>query len=141
MQTADELRAIAQAKLTNGVAGLRAERAQAHEKVVTGYLDKMHAALEKAPALAASGAGRVEVYEVRGDLEYPGFGKKYPDYQDLEEAWQRLIEELTPLGYGLACLSQEYDTGEYDTPTRHTTEFIVEWNNPWLSGRDKKGKG
>ena len=138
MQTAAELRAIAQANLTNGVANLRAERAQAHEKVVTGYLDKMHTALEKAPSLAAEGRGRVSVYEAHGTLEFPGFGKKYPDYQGLEEAWQRLIVELTPLGYGLTCLNHEYSTGEYDNPTGHSTEFIVEWNNPWLSGRDEK---
>jgi len=138
MQTAAELRAIAKANLTTSLADLRAERARAHEKVIAGYLDKMRAALEKAPALAATGRGRVTVYEAHGDLEYPGFGKKYPDYQDLEEAWQRLIEELTPLGYGLACLSQAYSTGEYDNPTGHSTEFIVEWNNPWLSGRKEK---
>jgi hypothetical protein len=141
MQTAAELRAIAQAKLTNGVANLQAERALAREKVIVDYLDQMHTALAEAPALAAAGEGRVAVYEVRGDLKYPGFGKKYPDLQALEEAWARLVAELTPLDYGLACLSQEYDTGEYDNPTRHTTEFIVEWNNPWLSGRDKKSKG
>jgi hypothetical protein len=135
MQTAAELRAIAKSKQTIGLADIRAQQARAHEKVVRGYLDKMHAALEKAPALAAAGAGRVSVYEAQGDLEFPGFGEKYPDYQGLEEAWQRLIEELTPLGYGLACLSQAYSTGEYDTPTRHSTEFIVEWDNPWLSGR------
>jgi hypothetical protein len=46
MQTATELRAISKSKQTISLADHWGKRVQAHEKVVTDYLDKMCAALE-----------------------------------------------------------------------------------------------
>jgi hypothetical protein len=142
LKSADELRQIAKAQKENTDAAAKQAnyaKVSAQQKIINDYYSKMIQIIENLNAKDIS-YGFVTVYKIEGEYTKEGSlngAKAYssPYYPGLEEAWTKLRATLEPQGYHLVRLANTYSTGGYDNPYGMTTEFIVEWNAPWVVSR------
>jgi hypothetical protein len=139
IKSAAELREIAKEQRERSTEALRAQDAEIAAKKearVSGYYDKMLAIIESLSTKEIA-VGYIEVYEIIGDYTVDGSldkveGYSGSTYPGLEEAWTRLRATLEAQGYHLVRLMHTVSTGGYDNPYRDYTEFVVEWNAPWI---------
>jgi len=143
VKSAAELRDLAKVKKAELEAALtqdRARHAAVQEVKVSKYYDEMLKIMENL-ADKDIRIGWVTVYKIAGEYTEEGslnakersyWGYSHPG---LEEAWARLRAELEPQGYHLVRLANRYSTGGYDNPYAYSTEFIVEWDAPWIRNR------
>ena len=141
LKSADELRQIAKAQKEVTDAALKQEnyaKVSAQQKRINDYYLEMMRIMENLSAKDI-GYGHVTVYKIEGEYTRDGSlndVKKYSSpYVGLEEAWTRLRATLEPQGYHFVRLANTYSTGGYDNPYATSTEFIVEWDAPWVLTR------
>jgi hypothetical protein len=142
VKSADELRQIAKAQKEAADAVTKQQKyakASAQQEKISGYYTEMIKIIENLSPKDII-YGFVTVYKIEGEYTREGSLNKAehysgPYYAGLEEAWQKLRATLEPQGYHLVRLANTYSTGGYDTPYGMTTEFIVEWDAPWILNR------